>query len=94
MYPANIDEIFFFFFFFFLFLLEYYCYCQCHQDQLQCTHFISIVNIHISITIMAPRTSAFDLSKCARPNILELEPYRCAREYVTLKVKQNFLGEF
>jgi histidinol-phosphate aminotransferase len=24
----------------------------------------------------------FDLSKCARPNILALEPYRCAREYV------------
>jgi histidinol-phosphate aminotransferase len=25
---------------------------------------------------MAP----FDLSKCARPNILKLEPYRCARD--------------
>lgn len=23
----------------------------------------------------------FDLSKCARKNILKLEPYRCAREY-------------
>ncbi|KAF2655206.1 histidinol-phosphate aminotransferase [Lophiostoma macrostomum CBS 122681] len=29
---------------------------------------------------MAPRSSAFDLSKCARPNILALEPYRCARD--------------
>ncbi|PNS15114.1 Histidinol-phosphate aminotransferase [Sphaceloma murrayae] len=26
------------------------------------------------------RQSAFDLSKCARPNILALEPYRCARD--------------
>ena len=24
--------------------------------------------------------SPFDLSKCARPNILALEPYRCARD--------------
>ncbi|KAL2220691.1 histidinol-phosphate aminotransferase [Thermoascus aurantiacus ATCC 26904] len=29
---------------------------------------------------MAPRNSPFDLSKCARPNILKLEPYRCARD--------------
>ncbi|KAJ9209287.1 hypothetical protein DTO166G4_9128 [Paecilomyces variotii] len=29
---------------------------------------------------MASRTSPFDLSKCARPNILQLEPYRCARD--------------
>ncbi|KAF2276635.1 histidinol phosphate aminotransferase [Westerdykella ornata] len=29
---------------------------------------------------MSPKTSAFDLSKCARPNILALEPYRCARD--------------
>ncbi|PSN73585.1 histidinol-phosphate aminotransferase [Corynespora cassiicola Philippines] len=29
---------------------------------------------------MAPKSSAFDLSKCARPNILALEPYRCARD--------------
>ncbi|KAL2006725.1 hypothetical protein VTN00DRAFT_9393 [Thermoascus crustaceus] len=29
---------------------------------------------------MAPRTSPFDLSKCARPNILKLQPYRCARD--------------
>ena len=27
-------------------------------------------------------TMPFDLSKCARKNILKLEPYRCAREYV------------
>ncbi|TKX24756.1 histidinol-phosphate aminotransferase [Elsinoe australis] len=26
------------------------------------------------------RTTAFDLSRCARPNILALEPYRCARD--------------
>ena len=26
------------------------------------------------------RKSPFDLSKCARPNILALEPYRCARD--------------
>ncbi|CBF88925.1 hypothetical protein AN0717.2 [Aspergillus nidulans FGSC A4] len=31
---------------------------------------------------MASRTTAFDLSKCARKNILKLQPYRCAREYV------------
>ncbi|KAL4750675.1 hypothetical protein BDW72DRAFT_109798 [Aspergillus terricola var. indicus] len=29
---------------------------------------------------MALRTSAFDLSKCARKNILKLQPYRCARD--------------
>ncbi|KAJ4371598.1 histidinol-phosphate transaminase [Neocucurbitaria cava] len=29
---------------------------------------------------MAPRNSPFDLQKCARPNILALEPYRCARD--------------
>ncbi|KAJ5901806.1 hypothetical protein N7495_002334 [Penicillium taxi] len=29
---------------------------------------------------MASGTSPFDLSKCARPNILQLQPYRCARD--------------
>ncbi|KAJ6145316.1 hypothetical protein N7470_009211 [Penicillium chermesinum] len=29
---------------------------------------------------MTPRVSPFDLSKCARPNILQLQPYRCARD--------------
>ncbi|PVI04153.1 histidinol-phosphate aminotransferase [Periconia macrospinosa] len=29
---------------------------------------------------MASKSTAFDLSKCARPNILALEPYRCARD--------------
>ncbi|KAF1833765.1 histidinol-phosphate aminotransferase [Decorospora gaudefroyi] len=29
---------------------------------------------------MAPRNTAFDLQKCARSNILALEPYRCARD--------------
>ncbi|PWY65716.1 histidinol-phosphate aminotransferase [Aspergillus heteromorphus CBS 117.55] len=29
---------------------------------------------------MASRTSPFDLSTCARPNILKLQPYRCARD--------------
>ncbi|KAH6633221.1 pyridoxal phosphate-dependent transferase [Boeremia exigua] len=29
---------------------------------------------------MAPRNTAFDLQTCARPNILALEPYRCARD--------------
>ncbi|KAF2001958.1 histidinol-phosphate aminotransferase [Amniculicola lignicola CBS 123094] len=29
---------------------------------------------------MSPTTSPFDLPKCARPNILALEPYRCARD--------------
>lgn len=29
---------------------------------------------------MSPSKSAFDLSKCARPNILQLQPYRCARD--------------
>ncbi|KAJ5819527.1 hypothetical protein N7474_005118 [Penicillium riverlandense] len=34
---------------------------------------------------MAARTSPFDLSKCARPNILQLQPYRCAREFSDYK---------
>ncbi|GAM35364.1 histidinol-phosphate aminotransferase [Talaromyces pinophilus] len=29
---------------------------------------------------MAPQSRPFDLSKCARPNILKLHPYRCARD--------------
>ncbi|KAF1929992.1 histidinol-phosphate aminotransferase [Didymella exigua CBS 183.55] len=29
---------------------------------------------------MAPNNTAFDLQTCARPNILALEPYRCARD--------------
>lgn len=29
---------------------------------------------------MAARQSPFDLSKCARKNILQLQPYRCARD--------------
>ncbi|KAF1992057.1 histidinol-phosphate aminotransferase [Aulographum hederae CBS 113979] len=29
---------------------------------------------------MSDHKAAFDLSKCARPNILALEPYRCARD--------------
>ncbi|KAL1989661.1 hypothetical protein VTN49DRAFT_6858 [Thermomyces lanuginosus] len=29
---------------------------------------------------MAQRKSAFDLATCARPNILKLQPYRCARD--------------
>ncbi|CBX94417.1 hypothetical protein IAQ61_009873 [Plenodomus lingam] len=31
-------------------------------------------------TTMAPPNSAFSLQTCARPNILALEPYRCARD--------------
>jgi histidinol-phosphate aminotransferase len=30
---------------------------------------------------MSGKQSAFNLQTCARPNILALEPYRCAREY-------------
>lgn len=30
---------------------------------------------------MMRQTSPFNLSTCARPNILALQPYRCAREY-------------
>ncbi|CEO59312.1 Putative Histidinol-phosphate aminotransferase [Penicillium brasilianum] len=29
---------------------------------------------------MAPRSSPFNLQTCARPNILKLQPYRCARD--------------
>ncbi|KIV79800.1 histidinol-phosphate transaminase [Exophiala sideris] len=29
---------------------------------------------------MAGRSSPFDLHKCARPNVLKLQPYRCARD--------------
>lgn len=32
------------------------------------------------ITKAMAKKSPFDLSKCARPNILALEPYRCARD--------------
>lgn len=44
------------------------------------------IGIH-SFSIKQPQaiksvTMPFDLSKCARKNILKLEPYRCAREYV------------
>lgn len=34
-----------------------------------------------SISVMMKHTSPFNLSTCARPNILALQPYRCAREY-------------
>lgn len=30
--------------------------------------------------IQLAENSPFDLSKCARPNILALKPYRCARD--------------
>ena len=40
-----------------------------------------IAPLHHS-TRMSARTSPFNLSTCARPNILALQPYRCAREYV------------
>jgi histidinol-phosphate aminotransferase len=38
--------------------------------------------------------SAFNLSTCARPNILALQPYRCAREYGSLSssYKNNHLS--
>lgn len=35
-------------------------------------------------TTMASKNTSFNLQTCARPNILALEPYRCAREYVSL----------
>jgi hypothetical protein len=38
----------------------------------------SLVTHHTCFTMS--KKSAFDLSKCARPNILKLQPYRCARE--------------
>ncbi|KAL5417850.1 hypothetical protein PMIN03_001341 [Paraphaeosphaeria minitans] len=48
---------------------------------------------------MSPRASAFDLSKCARPNILALEPYRCARDdykndgtNILLDANENAIG--
>lgn len=31
----------------------------------------------------------FDIEKCARPNILALEPYRCARELVIANLSNN-----
>jgi hypothetical protein len=31
----------------------------------------------------------FDIEKCARPNILALEPYRCARELVVSNHSNN-----
>ncbi|KAJ4295479.1 histidinol-phosphate transaminase [Kalmusia sp. IMI 367209] len=48
---------------------------------------------------MAPSRSVFDLSKCARPNILALEPYRCARDdykddgtNILLDANENAIG--
>ncbi|KAF1957019.1 histidinol-phosphate aminotransferase [Byssothecium circinans] len=48
---------------------------------------------------MASRNSAFDLAKCARPNILALEPYRCARDdykddgtNILLDANENAIG--
>lgn len=35
---------------------------------------------------MKMRTSPFNLSTCARPNILALQPYRCAREYLSPEI--------
>ena len=29
---------------------------------------------------MAPNRNGFDLQTCVRPNILKLQPYRCARD--------------
>jgi hypothetical protein len=34
-------------------------------------------------------TMPFDIEKCARPNILALEPYRCARESVFISNLSN-----
>lgn len=42
----------------------------------------AIFGILLITTIMTTFRSPFDISKCARPNILALEPYRCAREFV------------
>lgn len=39
---------------------------------------------------MAQINSPFDLSKCARPNILALVPYRCARELVCWTLLQTW----
>lgn len=35
---------------------------------------------------MKRQTSPFSLSTCARPNILALRPYRCAREYLSQEI--------
>jgi hypothetical protein len=54
-------------------------------DSLTSTSDTSLLTSLTSITTtqhhikMAPK-HPFDLSKCARPNILKLQPYRCARE--------------
>ena len=37
---------------------------------------------HTFIHTYKKYTMPFDIEKCARPNILALEPYRCARESV------------
>ena len=34
----------------------------------------------------------FDITKCARPNIFKLEPYRCAREYVSIAADPQALS--
>lgn len=38
--------------------------------------------------------TAFNLETCARPNILALEPYRCAREYVFVPLCLNLFLHF
>jgi hypothetical protein len=40
------------------------------------TFTLTIYTLHT----MVAKNTAFDLQKCARSNILALEPYRCARE--------------
>lgn len=38
---------------------------------------------------MTRQTSPFNLSTCARPNILALQAYRCAREYFSQEISCN-----
>ncbi|KAJ5987543.1 Histidinol-phosphate aminotransferase [Penicillium sp. IBT 35674x] len=51
-------------------------------DNINPRHPTNFASSHhpISSPTMASRVSPFDLSKCARPNILQLQPYRCARD--------------
>lgn len=46
---------------------------QIRESQIHCDFFNTSSNSF---------TMPFDLAKCARKNILKLEPYRCARECV------------
>ena len=47
----------------------------------------------VTTTTMALKKSPFDILSCARPNIIALQPYRCARECVLLTSSNSSCAE-